>query len=788
MIRNYFLISIRNLKNSLVFSVLNVIGLSIGIGCCLVIGLFVVDQYSYDRQHENAERIYRVVNKQVEGTSTQYVAVTQALLGPELIKNFPEVKSAARVGFIRSTMNTENGEPSQQRIMAVDPSFFSIFTFPFLKTPVKPIGMKEIYISEEMSKAFFADKNPIGEIITLDKTNPFQVAGVFKDFPYQSHLQTNFIISFAVIEAVDQEQMDWSSNSYYNYILVGDDFDKVAFDKKLNAFVHRFTPIAWEKFEYFVQPLLDISLHAYYAANPSGSVGRITVHGFLVVAIIILAMACFNYMNLATARSAKRSLEVGVRKAMGAVRSQIVFQFFTESFLLCLLSFLLGILWADIGISAFNAFTGWHLDLAKFFSSLTFFLSTISSLILLTILAGSYPAFFLSRFMPHAVLKGQQSSDASRKLRKALVVVQFTLTSTLVILVTVVFKQMSFIRNHDLGFQKEELLLFSGDRNKDITVESMKAELLKIPGIKSVGSGSDYPGDRMNITDIAEANHSSEQSVKIQWMFADHDYIPTLGLQFAAGRNFYANGSDKDRSVIINEKAASEFGWTAKEAVGKKISGFSFRDSLPGEIIGVLKDFHMTPLRKQILPMVIAYSDNSGLYLARFESKNLNMTRKLLDEMTKNFMYKNSYSSVFFEDSLEETYGAERKTGEMLSVFTFLAILIGCSGLYALSAYEGEQRIKELGIRKIMGATPSQLLILLSGSFVKLIVISLILAMPIAWYLGNIWLRTFAYKISWSWDIFLLASLAVLILGWATIIWQAIKASRFNPVVALRYE
>jgi putative ABC transport system permease protein len=788
MIRNYLLIATRNLKNSILFSFINVIGLSIGIGCCLVIGLFLADQYSYDKHHEHADEIFRVVNKQIQGSSSNYVAVTQGVLAPELLKTFPEIKEATRVGFNRHNIKVGNQEPSEQKIMAVDPAFFSMFTIPFKIKPSGQLVQSEAYISEEASTILFGDKNPIGETLIIDKLGDLKIAGVFADLPYQSHLQTDFIISFSWIEKSGAMPVSWNSNSYFNYLLMPKNFDRGEFNKKMNTFIHRFTPASWSQFEYFLQPLLGIHLDGGYISNPSNSIGKVLVLGFSMVGGIILLLACFNYMNLATARSVKRSMEVGVRKVMGAKRTQLIFQFLTESFILCLLSFLLAILWADLSIPFFNAFTGWRLSISNFFNNPSMLSGVIASFLLLTLLAGSYPAFFLSRFLPREVLKGQSSSNSSRRLRKILVLIQFTLTSVLVVVVIVVFRQTNFLRTQQLGFNKEQLLLFEGDRKEEIGLEAFKDEMLKIPGVVEVAVTSDFPGRPVNTSSLNKSSETENQSVKIQWLFADHDFIPTLELNLVQGRNFNANGNDENKSVIINENAAAAFGWTIKEAIGQKVSGFIFSDSLPGEIIGVVNDYHATSLRREIMPLVIGYNTSSALYMARFEGENSDMVRQLLDKTASKYMIEHSYKSMLMEDSIEQIYAGETKTGQMLTLFTILAEIIGCTGLYALSAYEGEQRTKELGIRKIMGATTRELLLLISKSFLKLIVISLFIATPLAYFLANIWLRSFAYKIPWTADIFIESSLCVLLLGWFTILSQALRASRMNPVSALRYE
>jgi len=787
MLRNYFFIAVRNLRNTLVYSALNVIGLSIGIASCLVVGLFVMDQYSYDSHHANAEQIYRVVNKQTDKDKVSYVAITQGVLGKELPKVFPEIKQATRVGFTRAGLKAKEGDLFHESLMAVDNEFFDIFTIPFLIKPTTGgINESGIMISESAAKRLFADKNPIGKTIAIPGFVDLNVTAVFHDFPYQSHLYTDFIISFIWIEKTEPVASSWSSNSYYNYLLMSDAVDIEAFNKKMNAFIGKHTPSSWKSFEYFLQPLQDINLQPGYAANPKGSIGKIIIMGFSMVGVIILVLATLNYMNLSTARSAKRSIEVGVRKVMGAYRSQIVAQFMIESFILCILSFLLAILWADLTVPLFNAFTGLHISMSTLLTTKAL-ISLGSFIVVLTVLAGSYPAFFLSRFLPIATLKGEKSNDTSRVVRKGLVVFQFTITTALVILVLVVWKQTNFMRTQDLGFNKNALLLLSAELKPTISTESFKNELYKIPGVKKVAVATDRPGARMNSTTLWAATATEEESIKILWTFADHDYIPALELNLIAGENF-KNDSTAEEGVIINELAASALGWKPEQAIGKRVVGFTFKKENPGFVIGVIKNFHISPLRKEMMPLVIGYQSSNPLHLIRLEDDNLFRTKELIDATALQFAQGEKPASVFMEDALENSYMAEIKTGQMLSFFTILAIVLGCSGLYALSNYEGERRLKELGIRKIMGASSPQLLALLSANFLKPIVIALFIGMPLAYYLGNIWLRVYPYRIDWTADIFFYSGLSILMLGWVTILIQAIKATRLNPVETLRYE
>lgn len=790
MLRNYFIIAWRNLRNNLLFAGLNSIGLSIGMAACLVTGLFAYEQYHYDAHHAFSDRIYRVVNKQFQENRSTYVALTQGVLAAELKKSFAEVEEATRIGFKQLSINRINQDPVQVRVMAVDSTFFSVFTIPFAKrASQKLLKEDEIYLSEKITKTIFGDKNPIGETISFVEGVELKVAGIFNDFPYQSNLSADYIISFYWLEKLDPQSVNWHSNTYFNYVLMRENTDIQDFGRKMNELIHRFTPTSWSSYEFFLQPLLTINLQPAYVGNSKGSIGKILVNGFMMVSLIILLLASFNYMNMATARSVRRATEVGVRKAVGAQRFQVIKQFLMESLILCAIAFFISVLWADIGLQYFNYFTGFKLSFDTFYNSPELIFWLVTAFLTITFVSGVYPAFFLSRFTPAQVLKGKHNSDSSRALRKGLVLFQFSLTSLLVVLVLLINKQTNYMRSQDMGFDKEQLLLFAEDRNRDIGLEAFKAELLQVGGAERITSASGFPGyTRLSSTNLWEVNKTEEESIKALWLYTDHDYIETLGLKLIAGRNFNANGTDRETGVIVNENTINAFGWTIEDAIGKKIAGFTFNDSLPGEIIGVIKDFHISQLRKEIMPLIIRYSTEEKFYIVRITDFALFTTREKLDDVADKFTQSNDFESRFLMDALEEGYSAEIKSGQMLTFFTMLAILIGCSGLYALAAYEGEQRIKELGIRKIMGASTYQLLYLLSKDFLKLLVWSLVFAMPMAYFLGNVWLRGYPYRTSWTPDIFILPSLFVLLLGWLTIISQALKASNLNPVEALRYE
>jgi putative ABC transport system permease protein len=797
MIRNYIVIATRNLMNSKLYSTINIVGLSIGIACCLLLALFVLDELSYDKYNKNAAEIFRVVNLQIDGTRYTNMALTQGVLAPELTKNFGEVKAATRVTMLFRSLNVEGKDPLEGKMLAVDPSYFSIFTLPLKASAGKEaISPKGISISESAAIKLFGKTDPLGQTISVADVGDLKVTSVFYDFPVQAHLRADYLISFSWIEKNEPLSLSWNSNSYYNYVLLSKGTDIDRFNDKLNTFVHKNIPEAWKSYEYFLQPLLEIHLDDTFHSNASPTTGKKVITPFIIMGLIILLLACFNYMNMATAKSASRALEVGVRKVMGAHRTQLMGQFLAESFILCTLSFLLAILWADLALPFFNIFLSMptilgdrNLSMNVFFTDYTLLGMLIGCAVFLSVVAGSYPAFFLSKFLPTTVLKSRHVSDSSRRMRRSLVLIQFTLTTILLILTVVVFRQTDFMKTKDLGFNKEQLLVFSAVRNSDTSLPAFKSELLKIPGVIQMTSASGLPGRAIGVNEIRPYNKTETENIKIGWLSIDHDYLQTLQLTLLAGRNFDEDGADKNTGVIINEMAATELGfYPAEKAIGQPLSGFIFSDSIRGEIIGVVKDFHAASLRREIGPMVLCYGTENNRYMIRAEGASLPEVKAQVDVAMKKLTPGVPFESFLMDDYMDNVYMPEEKIGQILTTFAVLAIIIGCLGLYALSAYEGEQRTKELGLRKIMGASPVQLLTFLSRGFMKLVVISLVIAMPLAFLLATGWLHTFPYHMSLSSGLFVQAAFSILLLSWLTIASHAVKASRLNPVDALRHE
>jgi putative ABC transport system permease protein len=718
--------------------------------------------------------------------------MSQGVLGPELKKYFPEVIHATRIAFARTNVTAQTKDNFEEMVLAVDPSFFSMFTIPFksksgLKGTIQPA---DIFLSESAAAKLFGKKDPVGEPVSIGGLGEFQVAAIFKDFPFATHIHCDFIVSFANIERTQPLAASWESNNYYNYVLLPEGHDAEAFNKKLNDFISRHIPASWTSYQYYLQPLTEVHGDDSYIGNPFSSPGKTMLISLVTVGMIILLLACFNYMNMATARSTRRAVEVGIRKVMGAYRLQLIGQFMAESVILVVISFSLGILWADLSLPAFEAFMGPQLQLTmhSYFNDYRMATTLLISVAVVSLVAGSYPSFFLSRFVPVMVLKGKQVSDSSRRLRRALVSLQFTLTGIFIVVAIVVFRQADYLKSRDLGFDKENLAVVVATPPVDISLESFKSELLKTPGVKSVCSSSSLPGaKKLETTDVRVAGAPAESNIKTTWLSADHDYVTTLGLKLLAGRNFLANGMDIGRSVILNERAIGVLGWTPEQAIGKKLAGLTFSDSIPGVVVGVVADYNAAALRRKIANLMIVCGADHKRFLARIEGGDQQVTEKMT-EIVNRFDSSNTTPVMTFGEYMESLYVAETKIGQLLTFFTILAITIGALGLYALSAYEGEQRMKELGIRKILGASSTQLLLMLSRNFLRPVLVALVISMPLAFLVANLWLRTYPYRMSWSITIFLEATLCMFVLGWIAIVSQGIKASTLNPADTLRHE
>ena len=811
MIRNYFKIAFRNLVKHRTYSIINIAGLALGLTSCILIGLFVWDENQYDKFLPNSDRIYRIYQEQSNDQGTELSAVAPPMFATTLQEDFSEVETTARVLMTsehKTLFETAKSKLYEENGLFVDSSFFNVFGLTFkLGSPKKALSdPSSIVLSVAMAQRFFGNENPVGKQILMDK-KPYQVKGVLDKNP-KFHLQFDFLVPISALSIPAERMQSWRWNQFYNYVKVKKPTDVHALERKFQDIVKVKTKVFNEKEKAaqsfnkpFFQPLEKIHLYSASFKYDFNTRGNITyVNALTIIAAFILLIACFNFINLATAKSLQRAKEVGVRKAVGAARKQLILQFTGEALLLILLSSFVSICLVFLLVPWLNSFTGKEITFALFVNPIT-----VASLLLLTsiigILAGLYPALVLSGFKPVRVLNGavtgQENPGQIPWLRHGLVIAQFSISVLLIISAIVVFKQVNYLNNKDLGFNKEQIMFFPmrGD-NMSKNHESFKEQLLQLSGVSSVSIGYGFPGDAVAGDEIISTRQGERVPQSATQLMVDHDYVKTLGLQIVAGRDFAKEmKTDKDKAFIINETAVKLLGFgTPQKALGQTLSwhpwGAANPDSLKtGNVIGVVKDFNYKSLYDKVeLTVLQIFPDAYWKVAVKMKTANINGTIDNVQKIWDGFSPDYPIEYKFLDENFQRMYQAENKLRSLLWIFTGIAIFIGCLGLFGLSAYTAEKRTKEIGIRKVLGASVSGIVTLLSKDFLKLTLISIVIASPIAWYVMNQWLMDFAYKIRIEWWIFVLAGSLAILIAFFTISFQSIKTALMNPVRALRSE
>lgn len=807
MFRNFFKVAIRNLVRHKGFSFINIAGLTLGLTACILIGLFVWDEQQFDRFLPGGENVYRVYSKYLNNGEAEERAVAPPMFATTLKQDFPEVEQTTRIMMLSESKRLfEVGSTKlyEQEGYFVDSTFFEVFPLTFVYgTPSKALDESTfIVLSEEMSARYFGQTDPVGKQIIMNKV-PLVVKGVFRKNP-KFHLQFDYLRSISSVGLPAQRMLSWTWNQFFNYCKVKKGTDVAALEKKFQSAVKtKSAPFVRQSNSGnipFLQPLKDIHLFSANFKFDIAKRGNSTyVNALTLIAVFILLIACFNFVNLSTAKSAQRAKEVGVRKAVGAGRTQLMFQFIGETVLFSLISILLSFLLAASLLPWLNQFTEKQISYNIFKDPIVILLVIALSLAV-GMLAGFYPAIVLSNFKPVKVLKGATGDEEPGKvpwLRHGLVVIQFSLSALLIISAIVVFNQVNYLHTKDLGFRKDQIMFFQmrGDTmfNK---AEAFKQQLEQAAGVNSVSIGYGFPGDAVagdqiiTNTNGQKTNHSATQ------LAADYDYVKTLGLKIVAGRDFSRSmGTDKDHAWIINETAVTQLGFGSPEkALGKTLSwpvwGASNPDSLKvGQVIGVVRDFNYKSLYDKVESAVIQIFPGAAFKVAvKINGANINNTVNEINGVWKRFSPDYPLEYKFLDENFEQMYRSEDKLKTLLWIFTGIAIVVGCLGLFGLAAYTAERRKKEVGIRKVLGASTQSVTMLLSRDFIKLVIISLVIASPIAWYFMNEWLQDFAYRVSISWWIFLLAAVITLSIAFVTVSFQAIRAAIANPVKSLRTE
>ncbi len=802
---NFVKIVLRKIKRQKGYSFINITGLAIGMACCILMVLYIHSELSFDAFHEHADRIY-ALGVQSERERYEFRGTASNATAAEVLQNeYPEIDEAVRYGYKPETSFTYEGKRfTMDSVKYADENVFKVFTWPMIKgDPNSALSAPHtIVITEKIAGQCFGEVDPIGKILKFSEEETFVVTGVVKDVPDNSWIDFDALCSFKTLytrEALKRILTDWLSHNFNTYLLLKEGVQPGDLEKKFPALLERFAGDDMRERgateSLFLHPLRQLYLNPPWTTR--GPIFYVYI--FSVVAVLILFIACFNFMNLSTARSATRAHEVGMRKVLGASRKSLISQFFSESLFFSFISLLLAITLVQLILPAINSLTGRTLRL-----NMVELPWMIPGFMLLTLFvglaAGSYPALLLSRFIPVKVLRGRLSSFKSNiKLRRGLVVLQFIISIALVICTVIIVRQLFFLQNMDAGFDRENVVLIpAADDTIRKSREVIKEEFKKNPNIISVAASSTFPGGGYPNNMKIPQGYAESEAVLMDEINADHDFLPTMGIELVAGRNFSKEfGTDERNSVIINETAVKQFGW--ENPLGKTIKSFDPRKTdiqyKDMTVIGVVKDFHLRNLTQEMEPIFIGcYPDFPFPYnymdviSVRYKSDDVAGT---LDFMKK--QWGKIFPNIPFESYfLDEVFGFQflqiERSRKIFSYFSFLAIFVACLGLYGMASFSAVQRTKEIGIRKVLGSTTTGIITLLGKELIGLILIANLVAWPLSFYAMSRWIQNYHYRVNFGIELFFASSLIVLLFGLLTVSYQAVKAAVANPVDSLRYE
>ena len=795
MYKSYFKIGWRNLIKNKGYSFINISGLAIGLACCILIGLYTWDEYNYDRFHRQFNNLYRVVDQQIQAGSTYNVAVTPGPLASALKDDFPEILQTCRLGKTRRNgiLQVDSLYFEPKEILVTDNSFFSLFDFKLRQGNSKKalLGPDDIVISESLATQIFGydwkySKNVLGQQIQFNKDRTLTLAGIIQDPPSNSHIQFDILLSLRFDE-LDARSYNWDSNSYHTYILVNPVADANALNEKLYKHLTKYLP--GTNITLSLQALSDIYLYSKFdfQTDWSKTSDVVYIKIFLAVGLMVLLIAISNFVNLSTARALSRAKEVGVRKVIGAIHKQLVAQFLTESLLITFLSVGLALIILQFFLPLLNDISAKSLYVP--FNDPYFDLTIIGFTVIIGVMAGIYPAFYLSNFKPVKVLKGFFAMHSGQLFRRTLVVGQFMFSVILIIGTIIIYKQLAFLQNKNLGFDKSQLL-YLNVKNDELRAKAslLKSDMQQQTSIAGVAATSTNLVDVLNSTGrITWEGQDADDEFLMTQINVDPEFLSTTGMELVAGRNFNPGiPSDTASAYVINETAAKRMGWTSQEALGKTLTLWNF----PGTIIGVVKDFHFRPMTTTIEPFLFHYwprESCNGLFV-KLKANQVHEAIAVVEKLYKKYDQQTAPHYQFVNDVLEHQYRTEQNTGRIVLHFSILAILISALGLFGLATYAAEQRTKEIGVRKVLGASVTSIVNLLSRDFLKLVCLAIVIASPIAWWSMNQWLEDFAYRIKIEWWIFLLSGLFAVAIALLTVSFQSIKAALTNPVKSLRSE
>jgi predicted permease len=785
MFKNFFTMTLRNIRKHKLHSTINMVGLSMGMAVCLLIFLWVQDEFGYDRFHTNKNEIAQVYSEMLYSSGdSQIVMASYFPLARILKEECPEVREAVRYESATGLLLSHSEKRyTNDAVGLADPGFFDVFSFPFTRgNPSNALADNySIVLTEKMAEKYFGSEDPVGKTITLLNDFDLQVTGVIQDVPAQSSFQFDCVMPYALKFAPNFQEPDhWGGNPLATYVLLHKDVDPLEVEQKITGIVEKHAQWETAKVTFHLHPLTKKHL---YSTQGGGLIQTLMI--FSAIALFVLIIACINFMNLSTAKATTRAKEVGVRKVIGARKVDLLWQFFGESLMISLITLLISIILIAAFLPTFNEFLDKQFSLQLLLKPVVVF-GFLGIALLTGVLAGAYPALYLSAFQPGNILKGLIRSRTKSSMRKVLVVVQFSLTIVMIIATVVLFRQLGFVMKTDLGFNKENLAVVQMSQTLQQNFEPFKTELMNNSGVKGVTRSLQGPwhiGSTVGAVDWD--GKPADETTVLHWDYVSYDYFDTFGMEIVDGRAFSKDHStDQNEAYIVNEEAVKMMGMDSP--VGKRLS--VFRNE--GQIIGIVKNFHFQPLYHQVKPFVFMLRPNSGsLAFASISPENTSGTIEHINKTWKKFDPGSTTELLFFNDVLTNyIYTRERQARKIAGYFTLFALFISSLGLFGLAAFMAERRTKEIGIRKVVGASVKDVVLMLSRDFTKWVLLSNVIAWPVAYFVMKKLLERYAYRTQIGWEIFVLSGLAALLIALLTVSYQAIKSARANPADSLRYE
>jgi len=806
MVRNYLKIAIRNLLKYRFISFINLFGLTVGLTCCLLITTYILNELSYDKYNKNADNIYRVTRtfKNTNGAISLKLSTVSPPFGYYFPSEFPQIEKMTRLlqnGPIPARYNDKIF--NEQGMYFADENLFDVFSLQSIKGNPKTALSEpfSLMLTEKMAKKYFGDEDPINKVIRFNSQFDCKVSGIYKEFPSNSHLHPEMLVSFntlkdSVVYGEEGLRTNWGNNSFFTYLLLPPNFKAANLEKLFPAFLDKHMANQYKGnkpsklTELELQKLTDIHLYSHtdYEAEPNGDISRVYI--FSAIALFILLIACINYMNLSTARSALRAKEIGIRKVIGARKKELILQFLSESVIICFTATIIAMLLTWLSIPWLNKVSGQQLAFQTLLQAKILIPLLITPFVI-GIVSGIYPALFMSSFQPVKTLKGLfKVGGRSISFRKALVVTQFAISIILIITTFIVFQQLHYIQTRALGFDKERVVTMNYTNEVGKQYESFRTELLQNTSFKDVARSSRIPTGRLlDNMGASVPNGDSLQPVvaDIKYVNCDYDFLNTFGIPLAAGRFFSRDYGTDTLNYILNQTAIKAIGWKSdQDAVGKDF----VYGGTKGHVVGVMKDFHFESMHQAIVPMVLIMLPPRNTYFNNVSIKisggNTAAAIATMQRTWKKFFPETPFEYTFLDENFNKLYQSEQRQATIFTSFACIAIFIACLGLFGLSAFAISQRIKEIGVRKVLGASIGGLVGLLAKDFLKLVAVAAVMAFPIAWYAMHSWLKDFAYRVDIQWWVFIAAGLLAALIAFVTVSFQAIKAALANPVKSLR--